>query len=317
MKRAFTLIELLVVIAIIAILAAILFPVFAQAKLAAKKTADLSNLKQLSLAAIMYTNDYDDTLPSHQYNCGGSVYNNYTAVGVCADYISANQVLLNTAPDTINGVASPTNWHDYWCYTIYPYTKNFQMLTDPGSSGTSPFWPGSTNRILYPNSSGAVSGYDFGGQNSYAINMAWLAPSASVYGGTTALPSSVTTTSVPRPASTLLLMDATFEGAAPDASNESGIWNIGHANGLEAAFLNNLDPNYNQFWMNQGGSNWSQTGGTVTPLQAGNLIPTLYNGRLNVAWTDGHTKSLDWHQTVGDICFWSTDIEGAHPNCPD
>ncbi|HWD39395.1 MAG TPA: prepilin-type N-terminal cleavage/methylation domain-containing protein [Fimbriimonas sp.] len=60
-KHAFTLIELLVVIAIIAILAAILFPVFAQAKQAAKKTNDLSNVKQLGLAHIMYWNDYDDT----------------------------------------------------------------------------------------------------------------------------------------------------------------------------------------------------------------------------------------------------------------
>lgn len=63
MKRAFTLIELLVVIAIIAILAAILFPVFAQAKVAAKKTADLSNVKQLMLGTIMYGSDYDDTYP--------------------------------------------------------------------------------------------------------------------------------------------------------------------------------------------------------------------------------------------------------------
>lgn len=59
--RAFTLIELLVVIAIIAILAAILFPVFAQAKEAAKKTQCLSNHKNISLAILMYTNDYDDT----------------------------------------------------------------------------------------------------------------------------------------------------------------------------------------------------------------------------------------------------------------
>src|SRR6185312_15613159 len=58
-KNAFTLIELLVVIAIIAILAAILFPVFAQAKLAAKKTAALSNAKQLTLGVIMYNNDVD------------------------------------------------------------------------------------------------------------------------------------------------------------------------------------------------------------------------------------------------------------------
>ena len=61
--RAFTLIELLVVIAIIAILAAILFPVFAQAKLAAKKTADLSDQKQIVLGTIMYDNDYDGGYP--------------------------------------------------------------------------------------------------------------------------------------------------------------------------------------------------------------------------------------------------------------
>lgn len=60
--RGFTLIELLVVIAIIAILAAILFPVFAQAKLAAKKTVALSNAKQVSLANFIYSGDFDDNL---------------------------------------------------------------------------------------------------------------------------------------------------------------------------------------------------------------------------------------------------------------
>lgn len=64
MKRAFTLIELLVVIAIIAILAAILFPVFAQARTAAKRTSELSNVKQLGLATIMYAGDFDDTFPT-------------------------------------------------------------------------------------------------------------------------------------------------------------------------------------------------------------------------------------------------------------
>ncbi|HWA84217.1 MAG TPA: prepilin-type N-terminal cleavage/methylation domain-containing protein [Fimbriimonadaceae bacterium] len=66
-RHAFTLIELLVVIAIIAILAAILFPVFAQAKMAAKKTADLSNLKQIGLGAITYAGDYDDYFPRNDY----------------------------------------------------------------------------------------------------------------------------------------------------------------------------------------------------------------------------------------------------------
>ena len=68
LRRAFTLIELLVVIAIIAILAAILFPVFAQAKEAAKKTQCVSNTKQTVLAAIMYAGDSDDVLPRHDNN---------------------------------------------------------------------------------------------------------------------------------------------------------------------------------------------------------------------------------------------------------
>ena len=63
MKKAFTLIELLVVIAIIAILAAILFPVFAQAKAAAKKAVSISNQKQISLSIIMYGGDFDDMYP--------------------------------------------------------------------------------------------------------------------------------------------------------------------------------------------------------------------------------------------------------------
>jgi len=69
-RKAFTLIELLVVIAIIAILAAILFPVFAQAKAAAKKTADLSNLKQIGLGILMYSGDADDMYPRGGFNNG-------------------------------------------------------------------------------------------------------------------------------------------------------------------------------------------------------------------------------------------------------
>ncbi len=73
MKKAFTLIELLVVIAIIAILAAILFPVFAQARDKARSSSCLSNEKQIGLGLMMYTQDYDETYPS------AYIYKNNTA----------------------------------------------------------------------------------------------------------------------------------------------------------------------------------------------------------------------------------------------
>src|SRR6184192_2919619 len=76
-KRAFTLIELLVVIAIIAILAAILFPVFARAREAARKTSCASNLNQIGKAMLMYTQDYDEILPLYDANWSPTIIQPY------------------------------------------------------------------------------------------------------------------------------------------------------------------------------------------------------------------------------------------------
>lgn len=85
-KKAFTLIELLVVIAIIAILAAILFPVFAQAKAAAKKTSALSNMKQIGTGSMIYITDHDDLFPSVYDNSPGNTFVNCGGDPICTMY---------------------------------------------------------------------------------------------------------------------------------------------------------------------------------------------------------------------------------------
>jgi prepilin-type N-terminal cleavage/methylation domain-containing protein/prepilin-type processing-associated H-X9-DG protein len=325
MKKAFTLIELLVVIAIIAILAAILFPVFAQAKLAAKKISDLSNLKQLGLASIMYSNDYDDALYAHRWNCGGSAANNYGGVEVCPDYLGTQPNGLNSfAPDQSN-FSSKVNMREFWCYTIYPYTKNYQLYKNPGSTQTT-FYPGSGVVVTTnTNAEGQQPGNDYGGQNSYGHNDFYLSPSVSTNGGAL-LPAPPTFTSIPRPAGTIMIVDASYYGAGPDVTSsaaggpaglqgESGVVNASHLNGGEYAWANNQNAAYPHYWMNQGGSNWTMSDGNVTTTQADTLVPSLFGGKLNVQWVDGHAKTLDWHSTVGDICYWTTDVDGAHPNC--
>jgi prepilin-type N-terminal cleavage/methylation domain-containing protein len=120
MKRAhnaFTLIELLVVIAIIAILAAILFPVFAQAKLAAKKTVALSNAKQIALANFMYMNDYDDHLVKEYFGFPAEPTCNWGSIS--GDFYNWRWA-LNPYLAKSNGIISdPTNPFQtppYWTF---------------------------------------------------------------------------------------------------------------------------------------------------------------------------------------------------------
>jgi len=101
-KHGFTLIELLVVIAIIAILAAILFPVFAKAREKARQASCQSNEKQLGVAIMQYAQDYDETYPLYS-------------------------------------MSSPTR---YWPDLVYPYMKSAQILQCPSRRGSGQIWPG-------------------------------------------------------------------------------------------------------------------------------------------------------------------------------
>src|SRR2546423_1712656 len=111
-KRGFTLIELLVVIAIIAILAAILFPVFAQARGAARAISCISNTKQGALGVLMYAQDYDETIPMIDNN-GSAAY------GCCASG--------NCLPDWGQPGTDPNTVPLMFFNVIQPYIKNFQL----------------------------------------------------------------------------------------------------------------------------------------------------------------------------------------------
>jgi len=123
LRRGFTLIELLVVIAIIAILAAILFPVFAQAREAARKATCQSNLKQIGTACAMYSQDFDEIMPGAS-DPGTNTYN--AAQGTI--YIQPPTALANPSP------SSPR--FAMWSNLVQPYIKNWQALRCPSSIDT-------------------------------------------------------------------------------------------------------------------------------------------------------------------------------------
>jgi len=114
-KTAFTLIELLVVIAIIAILASILFPVFARARENARRASCMSNLKQVGLGVMMYVQDYDEKYPPRGYTTPD-------------DQVPPDgQVWYSTG--------GTNSW--FWEQLIYPYTKSDQVYICPSAPTTS------------------------------------------------------------------------------------------------------------------------------------------------------------------------------------
>jgi len=112
-RRAFTLIELLVVIAVVSILAAILFPVFAQAKMAAKKTMCLSNFKQIDLAMIMYSGDWDGRYARTQTSDGPGVPG-YISWWSTNYYEEALNAYIRDGKGGLNAQGAEGNRNDVW-----------------------------------------------------------------------------------------------------------------------------------------------------------------------------------------------------------
>jgi prepilin-type N-terminal cleavage/methylation domain-containing protein len=133
MKRGFTLIELLVVIAIIAILAAILFPVFAQAKDAAKKTTLLSNTKQYGTGSAIYLSDNDDMFPMAFSRRATGTWRAATVHPTPAGSINVG------GWDAPNVIAENQT---QWATSMYPYVKNWDIYK--GVAQTSTTVPGDT-----------------------------------------------------------------------------------------------------------------------------------------------------------------------------
>ncbi len=123
-RKAFTLIELLVVIAIIAILAAILFPVFAQARDKARQASCLSNVKQIGTAMMMYAQDYDEVLPRNAY---------------------ADEPRVREG-DHFTNCSSPR-----WMDVLQPYIKNLQIFncpSDPFAPIRGTLWTGQPHTLM-------------------------------------------------------------------------------------------------------------------------------------------------------------------------
>jgi prepilin-type N-terminal cleavage/methylation domain-containing protein/prepilin-type processing-associated H-X9-DG protein len=167
-RRGFTLIELLVVIAIIAILAAILFPVFAQAREKARQTSCLSNTKQIGTAVQMYIQDYDETFPFSD-NFG-----------------------VKIAGSPVQG------GYQYWGDAIFPYTKNGGESTHPTYKGGTLHY-GPVQRC--PSVANWWTGYAYNIQlGYYPTGQLGQTSTASIYTG-------VTLGSVNRPADLIVIMD--------------------------------------------------------------------------------------------------------------
>ena len=259
MKRAFTLIELLVVIAIIAILAAILFPVFAQAKLAAKKTVAISNQKQIGLAIIMYAGDYDDIYPRED----GCTLND-------AINPAFNTLPAGTDP-TPNCTGSPSyafrDNHYSWQKWVVPYTKSIGLFLDPVQKGDAFAW-GTYGELeggymLNIAITGALNTWNVSPTATNQLRNSWI-------GGTQ--------TAIAAPADAMIMMEGPFDAVVPAMNLINGVTSTSYPFAIKE--------HWTGWFYNSGGSGACGSNGVLDPTMS------PYTNQVPLSYADGHTKTI-------------------------
>jgi prepilin-type N-terminal cleavage/methylation domain-containing protein/prepilin-type processing-associated H-X9-DG protein len=267
-KNAFTLIELLVVIAIIAILAAILFPVFAQAREKARQATCVSNLKQLTTAFMMYAQDYDEQLPPWTTNR-------------CLNLDASN---------------SPFSFKYLYNYLVNPYIKNGATAnTGVGDFGgaLNGAWACPTTKSQLSTASNTYA-YNYYGLGGFLVKPAALTngeciPTAGLNAGYAPFNDAqyltpATLASIGKPSEMILLVDGAQLARPPAAFAPNG----GNANN-------------NAVW----GSHSLGTGvaAPAVPGTTNAAILRMLTGRLsNVAYVDGHVKATQTMKLVSYAC---------------
>jgi len=271
-KNGFTLIELLVVIAIIAILAAILFPVFAQAREKARAITCVSNLKQAGLAAMQYNQDYDEKfVPPYMYQIpGGSNATNFRSGrtglywwdDLLLPYTKSHEVALcpdrKFQLDDSNAASAPLDeWYDIGGGVkkkVMSYAVNDVNWFDAFGNAAETAWDND-------NSGANVSTWHTGFQNkNYQTDCSYQAGCG------------IAVASISEPADTIWVVDT-------PASVGPEIWQ-------------DADTDWNPQQPNQAGNNW-----------------TVHQGGFNAIWADGHAK---WrHDGTTKVCEWTTQDDCA------
>jgi prepilin-type N-terminal cleavage/methylation domain-containing protein/prepilin-type processing-associated H-X9-DG protein len=209
-RKAFTLIELLVVIAIIAILAAILFPVFARAREQARKTSCLSNMKQIGTASMMYVQDYDESYDDSRVSTNALDGAGCSQIGTTVGYLGGPLITCYGIRLYSPGTSTTTQVPAGYPARLLPYVKNLQIFLCP-SDNMQGRWITGSERCSY---------YERHAHNAYA----------EIYGA------SVKMSDVMRPAGLALFMEEAWHAGAPNPYMwDNSLGNVG-PKGVNATF---------------------------------------------------------------------------------